>query len=142
MTINLKDIRQQYRMQEKHILLAEDNSGLQVTLTLMFRQEKYRVTVARNGHEAFDTISSLQNGPKKVDLLITDLQSVLNEGDELLIKLARADISLPVIILSENMGIELDGTIKTPGNRRFISKPFEAHELMNCVYDLIDQPQQ
>lgn len=123
----------------EHVLIAEDEKGLQVTLGLLLRQENYRVSVASNGYEAYNTILSLHKTLSAVDLLVSDLHATLREGDELLASLKNSGIPIPVIILTEYA--ESAWTDRQPDTplTRYITKPFEPQLLLDSIREILDQ---
>lgn len=122
----------------KHILLVEDENGLQIAISLLLRQADYQVTVAESGREALNSIFTNSRSTRPINLLIIDLSRSVSEGDELLQSFDKAGIRLPVIVLLE-YGADRGFEHPPADNILYISKPFEPQTLIRGVEDILRQ---
>jgi len=121
----------------KHILLAEDEKGLQNAISLLLRQAEYHVTLTDNCRDCLKSIFSNFRAATPIDLLICDLGSSMNDCDNLLQALDKVRISLPIIVLTE-YGVEgCTDCHSLTSNVLFINKPFEPHSLMLGVEEIL-----
>ena len=97
----LKTVRKAASIDDKHVLVVDDNEDFRSLLVKVLQDEGYKVQSANNGKVALSTIES-----SKPSLILLDLSMPVMDGFELLRKLKQSDQwhSIPVIILT---GIEL-----------------------------------
>jgi len=112
-------------MNEIKILLVEDEEKLARFVELELCHEGYTVTKAFTGREGFDLAAS-----GKFDLVLLDIMLPELNGMEVLRRLRRTDVKVPVIMLTardETMdkvaGLDL-------GADDYITKPFAIEELL------------
>ena len=120
-------------MSPRHILIAEDEQALCQALTLVLRKAGYNVTKAEDGYDAYETIMDSKNGKQCVDLLITDVLMPRITGIELIKKLNRSNITLPVLIMSGFWDDEEIRRLQYKGYCQYIEKPFNGKELLQYV---------
>lgn len=120
-----------------HILLVEDNDDMLQFIKARLL-ETYRITEARNGEEGFKMAQA-----HVPDLLITDLMMPKMDGMELCKKLkTNLETShIPVIMLTARAGVENKIEGLETGADDYLTKPFNAKELLVRVKNLIDQRQ-
>ncbi|NDV80887.1 two-component regulator propeller domain-containing protein [Bacteroides sp. 51] len=116
-----------------HILIVEDNNDLQNFLKVSL-QERYRISIANDGVEAWDLIR--QEAP---DLIISDIMMPHMDGFELcrLIKSTFETSHIPVILLtalSEKVHL-LEGL--GLGAEDYITKPFDMAILSQRITSII-----
>ncbi|MCP4107038.1 MAG: fused response regulator/phosphatase [Desulfobacteraceae bacterium] len=126
-------------MEQKHILLAEDEEHIRLTLSMLLRKAGYKVTMVKDGLEALQKIVEFKKGSKPVDLLLTDIQMPGKSGLELIDELAELNIDLPVLVLTgygnKNMIVDL----MRKGCADYIDKPFEGHELLERLPPIFEK---
>jgi DNA-binding response OmpR family regulator len=120
-----------------HVLVAEDERGLQFIMALMLRQANYKVSLADNGLEAYDIILAAQQGTEPVNLLVADLQMPELGGDELIARLEEAAIKLPIIVITGYPEEEFDLGAARRGLVTCINKPFEPKTFIECVQAML-----
>lgn len=114
-------------MNNKKILIADDEAEIRQLIKLYLENEGYEVTEAKDGNEAILKLHSMTP-----DLCILDIMMPGIDGYQVLKKL-RSDSNIPVIILSAKdadsekiLGLNL-------GADDYISKPFNPLELVARV---------
>ena len=115
-----------------HILLIEDDKTLSQNIVFILKQEGIVVDPCYTGEDAFDSLKLTS-----YDLIILDLGLPDINGYELLQKLRRYGISLPILILS---GYNTpDNKIKGLGFGAddYLTKPFNKGELIARVHALV-----
>lgn len=105
------------------ILYAEDDASTRYSVKLMLGRAGYTVDAAADGAEAW---SALQG--KAYDLLITDNQMPHLKGVDLIRRVRRAKLELPIILASSNAS-ELPWT----NCDALLPKPFTVEELLSVV---------
>ncbi len=112
-----------------HILLAEDNDLVALTLCRVLESHGYRVTTASHGQQALE--AAVEDPP---DLLVTDMRMPVMAGYELiaLIRLYRPD--LPVVLITGH-GDSLPTS--QPDRLMVLLKPFAMHEFVKAVQTLL-----
>lgn len=125
---------------KKNVLVADDNRVMVDVLRFNLDQVGLDTTIARNGREAWNV---LQRGG--IDLLITDYQMPLMNGEELCRNIRHDErlAGLPIILLSAK-GFELDieRTQAELGLRAILFKPFSPQQLVELVMTCLEpQPE-
>jgi DNA-binding response OmpR family regulator len=120
-----------------HILLAENDRGLQIILQLMLREAGFRVTVCKTSDETFETISSMTADDSTIDLLVLDLQTQELGGYELLTRLTEFSFRFPILTLTE--GTDDENGISAEKNVHTLSKPFAPQTLMEKIHHILTQ---
>lgn len=123
-------------MPQRTILVADDETHILNVVSIKLQNAGFKVVTAEDGAAAHTL--ALSEHP---DLIITDYQMPLLSGLELCSKLKAnaATRETPVILLTAR-GFALTEADKSAGNiRRVIAKPFSPREVLNCVYELLDE---
>jgi CheY-like chemotaxis protein len=117
----------------KTILVIDDEYALVESLTDLLEEEGYRVVSAANGKDGLTRV--VKENP---DLIITDFMMPIADGLELVraVRALPTFQAVPVVMMSAS---DMAGMVT---NRRlklsaFLSKPFQADELMSIVRKLI-----
>ena len=121
-------------MNEKTILVADDESHILHVVSLKLRNAGFRVLTARDGQEALEMAQ--QNHP---DLLITDYHMPQLSGIELCQKLKQdpATANIPAIMLTAR-GYHLEpADTEQSGILRMLSKPFSPRQLLSTVEEVL-----
>jgi two-component system response regulator VicR len=116
------------------ILIAEDDTLMRKILKLILQKEGYQVISAKDGSTAIEKI--LLFNP---DLVITDIILPFRSGLEIISLTKENFKNIPIIVVSV-LGEEKETVIEafTLGADDFISKPFNANELLIRVKRLLD----
>jgi two-component system alkaline phosphatase synthesis response regulator PhoP len=114
------------------ILLVEDEQALRTTLSDRLRSEGYVVDTAADGQEGFDKASNLP-----FDLIILDLMLPRRNGLDVCRDIRQAGMATPILILTvRNETVDKVVGLKM-GADDYVTKPFEAAELMARVEVLL-----
>jgi DNA-binding NtrC family response regulator len=85
---------------KKHILVAEDERNLAVSLYFILTAAQYQVSLAHNGREALAVIENDLLSQNPIDLLITDILMPEINGEQLLGLLRKKHIDIPSLIMT------------------------------------------
>lgn len=112
------------------ILLVDDDEAVLTLVAEMLERGGHRVLAAPGGRQALD---AARRHPGGVDLLVVDATLVDPSASELAERLAERVPNLPVLVISGY----LDDVLATRGSlgsdTPFLSKPFNAGELLQAV---------
>jgi two-component system response regulator PilR (NtrC family) len=109
-----------------HVLVVDDESGLRDMLSILFRREGYRVTLASGFREGADAVV---NAPEPFGLVLTDLMMPDGSGLDLLSKVKERTAATEVIVMTAHSTVETAIDAMKRGAYDFITKPFGAAEL-------------
>ncbi|HEB73391.1 MAG TPA: response regulator [Nitrospirae bacterium] len=121
------------------ILVVDDELGIRVSLWRALEFSGHKVTLAKDGEEG-DRL--FRENP--TDLVITDLVMPKKEGLEFMSGLLVDFPDLKILVISgggvkassKDIELLLD-TAQTRGAVKTFAKPFELHEILACVRDLL-----
>jgi len=120
---------------EKIILLVEDEPGLRKTLSDRIRGEGFRVEVAANG---IDGLEKAATGA--FDLVVLDIMLPKKNGIDVCRDLRQQGVQTPILMLSaKSQTIDKVVGLKM-GADDYLTKPFEAPELMARIEVLLRRP--
>lgn len=119
------------------ILIAEDEWDLAEALKLMFELQKYSVEVVDNGEDA---IFYAETTP--YDVIILDVMMPRKNGVEVVKSIRAKGISTPVLMLTAKSQLEDKVLGLEEGADDYLTKPFEAAELLVRVKSLLRRPTQ
>lgn len=113
----------------KRILIVEDEPPLRAVLRMMLELEGHQVTEACNGAEGLDLFKS-----REFDLVITDYEMPVMQGNKLAVGIKLAAPSLPVLMVtgSERAGRDARNPVDA-----LLSKPFSVADLRSAVAKLL-----
>jgi len=123
-----------------HVLLAEDELYVRLTVSFALEEAGMEVTAVDNGARALEHLDDTALKDRPVDLLVTDLQMPCMTGMELIRKLRERGLKLPVLVLSAWATREMLSRIRELWSVDFLEKPFEARDLMSRVNQLLQSP--
>ncbi len=112
-----------------HILVIEDEPGVQIALQDSLESEGHTVEIAEDGIAGL-IIASEQNGSRKFDLILLDLMLPKMSGLEVCQHLRSENITTPIIMLTAR-GEPSDAAFGLKlGADDYISKPFDVGEML------------
>lgn len=113
------------------ILLVEDDPVLQSALSMTLDHAGYAVTSVENGRRAMQCISK-----ERIDLVITDVIMVGQDGIETIVQLKKKHPDVPIIAMSGGGYGEPQGYLRMAsmlGANVTLEKPFLPAELLAAV---------
>ena len=122
----------------RQILLIEDEERTRRSISMVLENEGFRVTEAANGLEALDVLMNRRGaGCESIDLLLTDIVMPEMTGLELIDRVKKAHLSLPIIVISGYRDNRMMAQLVKLGCPKFLDKPFEANVLLNCINQVL-----
>ncbi|RFN58109.1 response regulator transcription factor [Marixanthomonas ophiurae] len=121
----------------KHILLAEDDQDFGTMLKQYLTLNKFEVTWAMNGEEAFE---AFKNGT--FDICILDVMMPVMDGFTLAKKIIDISPEVPFLFLTARKTKEDKVKGLKLGADDYIVKPFEAEELIFRIKNIIKRTEQ
>ena len=111
-----------------HILVADDERSIRLTLETGLTLNGFRVTCARTGREA---LQAARNAT--FDAVVSDVFMPDGDGLEVLRELRAISPRIPIILITAQGSVELAVRAVSEGANDFIAKPFEIAALANLV---------
>lgn len=121
-------------MEQKKILVADDEIHIVQVVAIKLRNAGYDVITAENGQRAYDLVCS-----EKPDAVITDLQMPGMSGLDMVRKVREDDSNsgIPVIMLTaRGFAIEQE-EMDSLGIIACLSKPFSPREVLQTVEEAL-----
>lgn len=115
-------------MNKATILIVEDDQELMGALTETLQLAGYNVKTAAHGEQAMAIL-----GQNKVNLVVSDIQMPVMDGQSLLKKIKQQNISIPVMLMTAYGTIQQAVDAMRDGAVDYLVKPFEAEVLINMV---------
>ena len=118
----------------KHVLIADDEANIVISLEFLMKREGHRVTVARDGEAALAAIRT-----ERPDLVLLDVMMPGKSGFEVC-QAVRADESLAgvKILMLSAKGRDTDlAKGSALGADAYMTKPFSTRELADKVRELL-----
>jgi len=125
----VKAVTETFDLSPYKILLAEDNPVNAKVIQKLFEKMNISADFTANGKEALDRFKS----DTHYDLLITDIQMPVMDGEELTREIRKITTSLPIIAITANAIIGDRERYLNAGMNDYISKPVN----MKKVYETI-----
>jgi len=126
-------------MDPKHILLAEDEQYVRVSLSAILKKAGYEVTTVEDGREALEKIIAAIDSSRPVDLLLTDIRMPGISGVELIDELERLNIVIPILVITGYGDKELIIHLMRKGCADYIDKPFDPEELLERLPPIFEK---
>src|SRR5882672_6103227 len=111
-----------------HILVADDERSIRLTLETGLTLNGFRVTCARTGREAVEAARSL-----RFDAVISDVLMPDGDGLDVVRELRTVSPGVPIILITAQGSVELAVRAVSEGASDFIAKPFEIASLAALV---------
>jgi two-component system, OmpR family, alkaline phosphatase synthesis response regulator PhoP len=117
------------------ILVVEDDEALRTTIGDRLRGEQYVVDAAKDAEEAMEKIDK-----SSFDLLIVDVMLPYHSGFDLCRDVRQSGLAMPIIFLTAKTEL-IDKVVGLKlGGDDYMTKPFEADELIARVEALLRRP--
>jgi DNA-binding response OmpR family regulator len=121
-------------MSAKHVLIADDEANIVISLEFLMQREGHRVSVARDGNAALEAIRR-----ERPDLVLLDVMMPGKSGFEVC-QAVRADdtLSMVKILMLSAKGRDTDvAKGQALGADAYMTKPFSTRELADKVRELL-----
>ncbi len=118
----------------QHILLAEYEKNLRLSISMILRSAGYEVTVSANGQEALDSMSN-----NDYDLLITDIEMPKLNGLELIHALRSKSYDIPIIVMTGYGNKDLVVELLHMGVKKYLDKPMEMKNILKTVHGVLSE---
>lgn len=116
------------------LVLVDDEPMLVRIATRVLERAGYHVLSAASGDEALTIVRREHDG---IAALLADVRMPGMGGVELVAALIAEGIDLPVLFMSGHLDAPLPSTWPSSVPRRFLGKPYEHHELLAAVEQLL-----
>jgi signal transduction histidine kinase len=128
-------------MEDKHILLVEDDTFLLSGVRELLEIEGYQVSIGTDGAEGVSILSSMAKVP---DLIISDIRMPNMDGYEFLTSIRSREewLSIPFIFLTAKGQKEDISYGKLLGVEDYITKPFDFDDLLVSVKSALTRQEQ
>jgi CheY-like chemotaxis protein len=120
---------EQSRVQNKRILLAEDDPSARESLNLLLRIDRHTVVEARNGWEALELFTK-----EAFDLVIVDYAMPEMQGNDLALNIKRLVPEQPILLVTAYFEKLVDTDLAVDA---ILSKPFGIEELRQTIAGLV-----
>ncbi|MDF1615309.1 response regulator [Desulfurivibrio dismutans] len=116
----------------KRVLIVDDDQGFLLSLQDMCRDhaDQFEIVTAQNGKEALERLAE-----KPVHLLVTDLKMPEMDGFELIGRLSKRGVIIPVIAMTAYGTPEMEDRLMTMGAFQYIEKPIDFNLLLKKILD-------
>ncbi len=118
----------------ERIMVVDDETSIRELVSQVLSNAGYEVSVFENGHEA---LAEFERGPKRYDLVITDMTMPKMTGDRLARAVKEINPEIPVLLctgFSETMSEE---KACSKGINKILNKPFLMNDLLKTVRELL-----
>jgi two-component system cell cycle sensor histidine kinase/response regulator CckA len=117
------------------VLVADDEDDLRFVAREILEAHGYQVIEAANGREAVELYLA---NIDRIDLILLDLTMPEMSGKEALVKIRKADGSVPVIIASGYNKESIAEQFREEKVEDFIHKPFHMAELLTKIASALE----
>ena len=122
-------------MQDRKILIVDDQMGIRMLLSEVLKSEGYTVLEASNGVAALEVANQEQP-----DLILLDMKLPGMDGLQILKSLQSNGISASVIMMTAYGELELINEAKALGAKSHFTKPFDIDDLISLVNEHFGSP--
>jgi CheY-like chemotaxis protein/signal transduction histidine kinase/CHASE3 domain sensor protein len=122
-------------LEGRRILIVEDDVRNVYSLTNILEPRGAKVTIARNGQEALDTLDATAGTAEAVDLVLMDVMMPVMDGLEATrrMRLDRRWAKLPVIMLTAKAMPDDQANCLAAGANDYMAKPLDVDKLLSLV---------
>src|SRR5438309_8056207 len=115
-----------------HLLIIDDDANTLAFLARAFRLAGHEATVCDSAARALDLVKS-----QAFDMMLSDVVMPVKDGLSLLEDLRKADIALPVVMISGQANIEMAVRATRLGAIDFLEKPLSTDKLLLTVDNVL-----
>jgi DNA-binding NtrC family response regulator len=120
----------------KTILLVDDDPNFLDLAQETIQNDGYRVITRTSGHDALSVI----DGGAEIDLIIVDYRMPEMDGLNFLTAMNSRKSSVPIIMLTAHVGVEVYLKALQLGAYEFINKPVNFKELQTIIRSALNKP--
>jgi FixJ family two-component response regulator len=124
-------------MSDRSVLIVDDEKNIRLTLALALEKLNIPVDTAVNGEEALQKL-----GEKSYGLMLLDLRMPGIDGLEVLRRVPDIRPEVKVVIITAWGSIEAAVEAMKLGAVDFLQKPFDAEDVRELVFSLLDEANQ
>lgn len=126
------------QLEERHILVADDEAHIGRIIKIKMEQGPFRVTLAFDGQEAVDVLDR----EERIDLVVLDLMMPRLSGLDVLDRIRASDRwrDVPCIILTAAGEEDYERNARESGATEFLTKPFSPKKLYALIARLTGVP--
>ena len=121
-----------------NILIAEDDSGIRLTLAAILEEEGHQVFACQNGEEALQHIAG-ERGASQIDIVVSDLRLPDISGMEILSALKAQIPEAAFILISGYATLETAVEAVNQGAFSYLVKPVDIDSLMGTIRNALNQ---
>jgi DNA-binding response OmpR family regulator len=123
-----------YDMEERHVLVADDEAHIGRIIKIKMEQGPFRVSLAFDGQEAVDILDQ----EDRVDAVVLDLMMPRLSGLDVLERIRSSDKlkEIPCIILTAAGQEDYEREARKSGATAFLTKPFSPKKLYALIANL------
>lgn len=116
----------------KKILIVDDQQGIRMLLSEVFKNEGFETLLASNGAEAVQIFEN-----NMLDCVLLDMKIPGMHGLEILKKIKEVYADLPVIMMTGDSDKEVMNEAENCGADYFFAKPFNILEVRDTVIKIV-----
>lgn len=121
----------------KHVLIIDDEESIRKSLTGVFQDEGFTVSVAEDGDKGLAAINEIHP-----DLVLLDIWMPGRDGLEILKTIQEIDPKIPVIMISGHATIATAVRATQMGAKNFIEKPLDLEVILLAVNRALESDEQ
>lgn len=110
------------------ILVVDDSHTLRRTIALLIKAAGYSPIEARNGLDAIKVFEK-----EKVDMIITDLNMPMMDGEDLILSIKRINPLIPIAVVTASEDEKIKPRLLSIGACRVIKKPFSFEDIKEVI---------
>lgn len=118
---------------EPKILIVDDQYGIRMLLTEVFKREGYKTYAAENGFKALEIVKTTPP-----DIAILDMKIPGMDGIEILKRIKELDENIKVIFMTAYGELDVLEEGKALGALKNFSKPFDIDEMKLTVKEILE----
>ncbi len=126
-------------MRTPHILIADDETPIRLTVSLILKRKSYRVSTAVDGNAALQAFQQAQEEGNPVDLLITDIYMPGMDGLELIDRIRSLRSDMPIIGITAFGNKEVVVELLRRKVNDYIEKPVDEEAILTCIQRVLDR---
>lgn len=119
-------------MENKRILIVDDDLSYLNMLQVFLQKNDFQTVAFTQAKQAFTALSS-----QRFDLVLTDYRMPGMDGMDFLQKIKEENIHLPVVMMTSYGEIQLAVKAMQLGAANYLTKPVDAHELLQLIKHLL-----